>query len=197
MSNPTYVSAGFRRDLKNEFPYMELKWDEHRERWALWEIDSRGFRWLDQWIEGPAGEMMEPGDWLITRLRAAKKENQGILSVADRKTWIKALAKDADPWSCDDCSFACEDPRRFPASSVVHIDDKHRRWCISCLQKAGWKPGDLALNFGLVGVMRKASDKKNSARRSELRSIANHTIARDILVPMKPTVISPTRSDNG
>lgn len=189
MSQPTYISAGFRRDLKREFPYMELKWDEHRERWGLWEVDSRGFRWLDQWIEGPAGEMKEPGDWLITRLRAAKKENQGILSNADKKEWIKKLGEDADPWSCDDCSFACEDPRKFPASSLVHIDEKHRRWCISCLQKKGWKPGDVALNYGLVGIMRKASDKKNAERRGEFKNVAKREIAKDIVVPVKPSII--------
>src|SRR5690349_1929593 len=100
MSLPTYVSAGFKRDLQREFPHLKMEWDYDRDRWALWEVDSRGWRWLDRYIETPEGNPREPGDWLLASLRASKLENQGVErgNVADRHAWIKKLYPDIAPW---------------------------------------------------------------------------------------------------
>ena len=183
MREPSYVSAGFKRDLAREFPYLSLQWSHERGRWATWETDQRGYRWFDKWIESPDGQEREPGEWFITLLRAAKKENQGILSAADRKAWIRDLRPEDDPWLCDDCSIAALDPRVWPDCTFVHIDDRHRRWCTSCLSKAGWTQGERAVAYGLKGLMRKASDRKHSGEKSELADKTKRFTGRGLIIP--------------
>ncbi len=169
MSLPTYVSAGFKRNLKSEFPHLKLEWDEERERWALWEIDRRGWRWFDRHIQTPEGEPREPGDWLLALLRAAKIENQGVYNVADRKAWIKKLYPDIQPWVCDTCMYTELDVHSAPGCNLVVIDSKHRRWCRACLVKNGWHEGmpPIYQNAELKGLMRKP-DAEREARGQNL-----------------------------
>lgn len=163
----TSIPDSFARALKAEFPYLFLRWSHERCRWGLWELDELGSEWFDCWIEGPNGEPRDPGDWLLTRLRAATREAQGTTTKGGRLRWIRGLYNDV-PLVCVDCHWNAVAPSGNHPN--ILIDRGHARRCLRCLERAGWRPGMSAHAFKVGYVKR--SDRLGDDRSRQMREEA-------------------------